>query len=155
MDCAGIESPGLSASPAIGLEVAALVRDILHLAENPDFDPCRKGILDPKTLSFEERAALIREHPAYGQIVCRCETVTEGEILDAIHRVPGARSLDGVKRRTPRRDGALSGPGSAAPGYWKFWPGNWECPPKSSPSAAAIPGSFWAPTRTHCRRAAV
>ena len=100
VDCAGIESPGLSASPAIGLEVAALVRDILHLAENPDFDPCRKGILDPKTLSFEERAALIREHPAYGQIVCRCETVTEGEILDAIHRVPGARSLDGVKRRT-------------------------------------------------------
>lgn len=100
VDCAGIESPGLSASPAIGQEVARLVQKILDLPENPHFDPHRKGILDPKTLPFEERAALIRKNPAYGQIICRCETVTEGEIVDAIHRVPGARSLDGVKRRT-------------------------------------------------------
>ncbi|WP_300679284.1 (2Fe-2S)-binding protein, partial [uncultured Gemmiger sp.] len=68
--------------------------------DDPTFDPTRKGILDPKTLPFEERAALIKENPAYGQIICRCESVTEGEIIDAIHRVPGARSLDGVKRRT-------------------------------------------------------
>ena len=100
VDCAGIESPGLSASPAIGQAVAELVQSILHLPENPDFNPRRKGILDPKTLSFAERAALIQKNPAYGQIICRCETVTEGEIVDAIHRVPGARSLDGVKRRT-------------------------------------------------------
>ena len=100
VDCAGIESPGLSASPAIGVEVARLVQNILHLEENPDFDPRRQGILDPKALPFAERAALIQENPAYGQIICRCETVTEGEIVDAIHRVPGARSLDGVKRRT-------------------------------------------------------
>lgn len=100
VDCAGIESPGLSASPAIGQEVAQLVQKILNLPENPAFDPHRQGILDPKTLSFAERAALIRQNPAYGQIICRCETVTEGEIVDAIHRVPGARSLDGVKRRT-------------------------------------------------------
>ena len=100
VDCAGIESPGLSASPAIGREVAALVQNILHLPEDPGFDPHRRGILDPKTLPFEERAALIREQPAYGQIICRCESITEGEILDAIHRAPGARSLDGVKRRT-------------------------------------------------------
>ena len=57
-------------------------------------------ILDPKTLDFAARAELIRQNPAYGQIICRCESVTEGEIVDAIHRVPGARSLDGVKRRT-------------------------------------------------------
>lgn len=100
VDCAGIESPGLSASPAIGQEVARLVQNILNLPENLDFDPHRKGILDPKTLPFAERAALIQQNPAYGQIICRCETVTEGEIVDAIHRVPGARSLDGVKRRT-------------------------------------------------------
>ena len=100
VDCAGIESPGLSASPAIGQAVAELVQSILHLPENPDFNPRRKGILDPKTLSFAERAALVQKNPAYGQIICRCETVTEGEIVDAIHRVPGARSLDGVKRRT-------------------------------------------------------
>ena len=100
VDCAAIESPGLSSAPAIGAMVADLAAKALHLEKNPAFDPTRKGILDPKTLSFEERAELIRRNPAYGQIICRCESVTEGEIIDAIHRVPGARSLDGVKRRT-------------------------------------------------------
>ena len=57
-------------------------------------------MLDPKTLSKEDYQKLIREKPAYGQIICRCEQVTEGEILDAIHRPLGAKSLDGVKRRT-------------------------------------------------------
>ena len=100
VDCAAIESPGLSSAPAIGAMVAGIVRDSLQLKENPHFDPTRKGILDPKTLSFDERAALIKQNPAYGQIICRCESVTEGEIIDAIRRTPGARSLDGVKRRT-------------------------------------------------------
>ena len=100
VDCAAIESPGLSSAPAIGAMVAGIAAGRLHLEAKPDFDPVRKGILDPKTLPLEERAALIRQNPAYGQIICRCESVTEGEILDAIHRVPGARSLDGVKRRT-------------------------------------------------------
>ena len=58
------------------------------------------GILDPKALDLAARAELIRQNPAYGQIICRCESVTEGEIIDAIRRTPGARSLDGVKRRT-------------------------------------------------------
>ena len=57
-------------------------------------------MLDPKTLSKEDYQKLIHEKPAYGQIICRCEQVTEGEILDAIHRPLGAKSLDGVKRRT-------------------------------------------------------
>ena len=100
VDCAGIESPGLSSAPAIGVMVAGIVAGILPLAPKPDFAPRRKGILDPKTLPVEERAELIKKNPAYGQIICRCESITEGEILDAIHRVPGARSLDGVKRRT-------------------------------------------------------
>lgn len=100
VDCAAIESPGLSSAPAVGAMVADIVKNSLHLEDDPTFDPTRKGILDPKTLPFEERAALIKENPAYGQIICRCESVTEGEITDAIHRVPGARSLDGVKRRT-------------------------------------------------------
>ena len=80
--------------------VAGIVRDSLQLKENPAFDPTRKGILDPKALDFAARAELIKQNPAYGQIICRCESVTEGEIIDAIHRTPGARSLDGVKRRT-------------------------------------------------------
>lgn len=100
IDCAGIESPGLSSSPAIGVIVSNLLRDRLHLELNPDFHGKRKGVLNPKTLSKEDHAKLIREHPAYGNIICRCENVTEGEILDAIHRPLGAKSLDGIKRRT-------------------------------------------------------
>lgn len=99
-NCAGIESPGLSAAPAIGAYTAELIRDRLSLKANGDFIAERKDILDPKTLTIEERNALIQKEPAYGTIVCRCEGVTEGEILDAIRRPLGARSLDGVKRRT-------------------------------------------------------
>ena len=100
VDCAGIESPGLTSSPAIGKMVAEILRDSMGLEENPDFNGTRKGILNPSTLSKEERAALIKENPAYGTIICRCEMVTEGEIIDSIRRPLGARSLDGVKRRT-------------------------------------------------------
>lgn len=100
IDCAGIESPGLTSCPAIGEMVAEILCEKMQLEKKDDFIAERKGILDPETLTKEERAALIREQPAYGNIICRCEMVTEGEILDAIHRPLGARSLDGVKRRT-------------------------------------------------------
>ena len=96
VDCAAIESPGLSSAPAIGAMVADIVRGSLHLHNKPDFDPTRRGILDPKALDLAARAELIRQNPAYGQIICRCESGTECEIVEAIHRVPGARSLDGV-----------------------------------------------------------
>ena len=98
-DCAGIESPGLTAAPAIGKEIAGELAKALNLAENPDFVGTRKGLPDPKSLPLEELAKLIQEKPEYGRIVCRCEQVSEGEILDAIRRPLGARSLDGVKRR--------------------------------------------------------
>lgn len=100
IDCAGIESPGLSASPAIGKMVGELLRDKMSLAAKPDFNGKRKGVLDPRTLSKEDYAKLIRENPAYGNIICRCEGISEGEILDAIHRPLGAKSLDSIKRRT-------------------------------------------------------
>ena len=100
VDCAGIESPGLTSAPAIGLTVAELLREKLGLLEKEDFIATRKGLLDPKSLTWDAYQALIRENPAYGQIICRCEQVTEGEIIDAIRRPLGARSLDGVKRRT-------------------------------------------------------
>ena len=100
VDCAGIESPGLTSAPAIGLTVAELLREKLGLREKEDFIATRMGLLDPKSLTKEAYQALIRENPAYGQIICRCEQVTEGEIIDAIRRPLGARSLDGVKRRT-------------------------------------------------------
>ncbi len=100
IDCAGIESPGLSSGPAIGKMVASIVKEKLNPEENSAFDGTRKGILNPETLSLEERNELIRKNPAYGNIICRCEMISEGEILDAIRRPLGARSLDGVKRRT-------------------------------------------------------
>ncbi len=100
VDCAGIESPGLTSAPAIGEMVAGILKEKLNLEEKEDFIATRKGVLDPNTLSKEERMALIKEKPEYGTIVCRCEMVTEGEIMDAIHRPLGAKSLDGVKRRT-------------------------------------------------------
>ena len=99
-DCAGIESPGLTSAPAIGEYMAEMLEERFRWEKKADWKTTRKGILDPKKLSLEERSRLIRENPAYGQIVCRCESVTEGEILDAIHRPLGARSLDGIKRRT-------------------------------------------------------
>lgn len=100
IDCAGIESPGLTSAPAIGIMVADILKEKLSLEENPNFVGTRKGILDPNTLTIEERNELIKEQPAYGNIICRCEMITEGEIIDAIRRPLGAKSLDGVKRRT-------------------------------------------------------
>jgi len=100
VNVAGIESPGLSSAPAIGEMVANLVKDMLSLTKKDNFVATRKGILHPETLSLEERNQLIKKKPAYGNIICRCEMISEGEILDAIHRPLGARSLDAVKRRT-------------------------------------------------------
>lgn len=100
IDVAGIESPGLSSAPAIGVIVAELLRDKMGLREKENFIAERKGILNPAVLSLEERNELIQKKPAYGTMICRCESVTEGEIVDAIRRPVGARSLDGVKRRT-------------------------------------------------------
>ena len=100
IDCAGIESPGLTSAPAIGEMVAQILKEKMNLEEKEDFIATRKGVLDPNTLSKEERMELIKEKPEYGNIICRCEMVTEGEIMDAINRPLGAKSLDGVKRRT-------------------------------------------------------
>lgn len=113
-DCAGIESPGLSAAPAIGQEIAAQVAAALALEEKRNFDPIRRGPVDPKSLSKEQWAALIEKEPAYGQIICRCEQVSEGEILAAIRSPLGARDLDGVKRRTRAGMGRCQG-GFCAP----------------------------------------
>lgn len=99
-DCAGIESPGLTSAPAIGKRLAGMIREKLKLEENPNFSGRRKGILNPAELSMEERNELIRREPAYGRIVCRCEMISEGEIRDAIRRPLGARTMDGIKRRT-------------------------------------------------------
>lgn len=99
-DCAGIASPGLSSCPAIGEYVAGLIVKYLNLDKKQTFISKRKGIRRPDILTDEERNKLVEQKPAYGNIVCRCEMITEGEIVDAIHRPIGAKSLDGIKRRT-------------------------------------------------------
>ena len=100
IDCAGIESPGLSSAPAIGEMVCDIAVHILQPELNPHYDGKRRGITDPKRLSSDELSSLIRENPAYASMVCRCEMVTEGEIIDAVTRPLGACTIDGVKRRT-------------------------------------------------------
>ena len=97
---AGIESPGLSAAPAIAVDVAEEVATRLNAKKNPNFVAKRKGIPCFARMSDSERKALIDKNPLYGKIVCRCENVTEGEIVDSIRRPLGATDLDGVKRRT-------------------------------------------------------
>ena len=97
---AGIESPGLSCAPAIAVDIANAVADKLGLARKAHFEAKRKGIPQFSKLSNIEREKLIDQNPLYGKIVCRCEVVTEGEIVDSIRRPIGAKDLDGVKRRT-------------------------------------------------------
>lgn len=99
-NAAGMQSPGLSSAPAVGVYLAGLIADKLKAKKKADFQSERKDIPCVAEAESEEIRALIAKNPAYGNIICRCETVTEGEILDAIHRPLGARSLDGVKRRT-------------------------------------------------------
>lgn len=98
-DAAGIESPGLTSSPAIGIRIAEMVASRSGAKEKKDFQPYRKGFTRFASLTEEEKAELIRKNPAYGSVVCRCESITEGEIIEAINRPVGAVSLDGIKRR--------------------------------------------------------
>ena len=100
IDCAGIESPGLSSAPAIGEVIGKLVQKKYDLKEKTEFISTRTGFSDLGSMTIEERNKMIRRNPTYGNIICRCEMVTEGEIIDAIRRPLGAKSLDGVKRRT-------------------------------------------------------
>lgn len=97
---AGIESPGLSSAPAIAAETAEKLAGKLGAGKKKNFIATRKGIPHFASMSDSERAELIKQNKLYGRIVCRCENVTEGEIVDAINRPLGATDMDGVKRRT-------------------------------------------------------
>ena len=114
LDLAGICSPGLSAAPAIGEYAVELLGQAgLALERKADFQASRKRIRF-REMSPEEKAKLVAEHPAYGRVICRCETVTEGEILDALAGPIPPRSVDGVKRRAGaglgRCQGGFCGP---------------------------------------------
>ena len=99
IDLGGIKSPGLTSAPAIGEEAVKLLEKAgLVLTEKPNFVAERRRVRF-KELSSKEKAALVAKNPAYGRIICRCETISEGEILDALHSPIPPVSIDGVKRR--------------------------------------------------------
>ncbi|MCY6356457.1 NAD(P)/FAD-dependent oxidoreductase [Clostridium sp. ZS2-4] len=100
INAAGIESPGLTSAPAIAEMIRNIIVEKLSPENNDKFNPIRKAIPKFREMNNEERKALISKDAAYGKIVCRCETVTEGEIVNAIKRPLGATTLDGIKRRT-------------------------------------------------------
>ncbi len=110
VNVAGIESPGLSSAPAIAKHVCKLLAENgLTLEEKSDFDPIRPPKHAFREASLAQKQEYIKKDPAYGRIICRCETVSEGEILDAIRSNPPARDVDGVKRRTRSGMGRCQG----------------------------------------------
>ena len=109
INVAGIESPGLSSAPAIALYVKNIILGKVDTDVRTDFIETREKPVRFRHMSNDERKVLIEKNPAYGRIICRCETITEGEILDAIHAPAGARDVDGVKRRTRAGMGRCQG----------------------------------------------
>lgn len=110
INCAGIESPGLTSAPAIAKHVVEeLVQKVIALPTNPNFNGVRKPDYFFKNLSIEEKNQVIKQDNRYGKMVCRCEQITEGEIVRAIHENPPARSVSAVKRRTRAGMGRCQG----------------------------------------------
>ena len=101
INCAGIESPGLSSAPAIALRVCDILRDQgVSLKQKREWNPIRKRRPVPRKLEMDDRKELIRKDPRYGRIICRCEEITEGEIVAEIHAPIPALTYDAIKRRT-------------------------------------------------------
>ncbi|MDK0613829.1 NAD(P)/FAD-dependent oxidoreductase [Clostridium perfringens] len=111
----GIDSPGLTAAPAIGVYVVNMIKERLDLVEKKNFKKTREKIVRFAELSLEEKNKLIKEKPAYGHMVCKCEFVTEGEIVEAIHRPIKALTVDAIKRRTRASMGGCQGIGCTLP----------------------------------------
>jgi len=106
---AGIKSPGLSSAPAIAERVMEAVVETLHPEEKVDFNPVRRPRVKLEDLNDQDLQALIEKDPQYGRIICRCEMISEGEIVDAIHRPAGGRTLNGIKRRVRPGAGRCQG----------------------------------------------
>ena len=110
VNCAGIESPGLSSAPAIGEYVRELlIGSGLELVKKEGFIATRRPMHYFKECTDEEKNAIIAEHPEYAHIICRCELVSEGEIVEAIHTNPRPTNVDAVKRRTRSGMGRCQG----------------------------------------------
>ena len=110
LNLAGIESPGLSSAPAVAEYALELLREAGYEAKaREDFVPTRRPMHFFSSLSIEEKNELIKQRPEYAHVICRCETVSEGEILDAIRTNPRPTDVDGVKRRTRASMGRCQG----------------------------------------------
>ncbi|UPA30789.1 FAD-dependent oxidoreductase [Terrisporobacter glycolicus] len=119
INVAGIESPGLASAPAIALYVEDLLKEIMHednkkLELNKSFNSIRLKNKAFMEMSLEEQKEILNKDERYKTIICRCENITEGEIVDAINRPCGAKTVDGVKRRVRpgmgRCQGGFCGP---------------------------------------------
>lgn len=110
VNLSGVRSTGITLSVAMGKYVVETVKDSgLNLEFKSNFIKKRKGITFFHDLSLEEKEKIVKENPLYGNVICRCETVTEGEIMDALKRPLGARSMDAVKRRVRAGMGRCQG----------------------------------------------
>ncbi|MEA4805263.1 NAD(P)/FAD-dependent oxidoreductase [Acetobacterium wieringae] len=112
INVAGIQSPGLTSAPAIAAMVEELVREQnleLDFTPKANYEKGRKAPVMLAELSYEERNALIEKNPAYGEIICRCESISKGEIKDAIHRPVPATNMDAIKRRVRAGMGRCQG----------------------------------------------
>ena len=109
LDLAGIKSPGLTSAPAIGEEAVRILSEN-GLAMLPKENPVTtRKVVRFKHLSSEEKARIVKENPLYGRVICRCETITEGEIVAAIHSPIPPVSIDGIKRRAGSGMGRCQG----------------------------------------------
>jgi glycerol-3-phosphate dehydrogenase len=106
----GIKTPGLTCANELAAYVSDKMAQMLGgVPLNPAYRPSRQAPIRPGDLPLQDRIRLIKENPAYGQIVCRCRKISEGEIIDSIRRSPGAVTVDGVKRRTGATSGRCQG----------------------------------------------
>ena len=105
----GIESPGLTSALPLARRAVALIAEREELLPNPDFNPVRKGIVRFAEQSREDQARLLAEDPEYGEVICRCETVTRAEIRRAIHNPLGVCTVNGIKVRTRASMGRCQG----------------------------------------------
>jgi glycerol-3-phosphate dehydrogenase len=110
INCAGVESPGLTSAPAIAEYVADMIKGFgTELTPRADFVPTRKPMHYFREASIEEKNEIIKNNPDYAHVICRCETVTAGEIIEAIRTNPRPTTVDGIKRRTRASMGRCQG----------------------------------------------
>ena len=95
----GIQSPGLASSPAIARECEQMISKLIPLEINKNYNPYRRKVIRMNKLSIEERNEIIKKDSRYGRIICRCEKISLGEVIDCIELNCGATTIKGVKKR--------------------------------------------------------